>query len=784
MKRTLGTAGWLVLAAATLLAAGARPALAQSSFQFSFQAQAGVPPSLPQPVTNLSVSLSSPTVIEGELILNWTAPDAYTPVEGETVQAYTIKYATFSISPTGVPGATDLGGSSVTWWNTATFTSIKGSAQPPGFNDTLTLTRLEPGVTYFFAIRSTNSVTPALSPFDSLSVTAQQAYAVVPNFIPPTQAFTTLTPLCGREQLSWTPINTNVTYDFDRYRVLESSPTSPTPGAPYGNFFDVTGGAINPVTQLSTGTLSTGIATNKVLANFTTYYYEILAYDRQGLVSVATAAPALVSTMAYPVPPNATSMSVQGSSVTPSLFVTWANPSFYQPFQAGILVRAQGTPLNTLPVDFSTYTAGANFGNGSVVAAWNAAANQSTYADTNLAGGTTYQYYVFNEYQQGSAVCWSNGTSGSIVLQPRPMAPSGVSFGLDQFGFSQVSWAPVSHFDTGAPMHVSGAYPPDNELFGYNVYSSTCSAAGCAGNSWTLVNVGGVIAKTSSTFTVGGAPTVKTYYVVRAVNNFSFESANSNTVDSALNLYAVATVGNIAVAQAIVPASLKAQLLAANNITGVDLTLVLIDHPEEEVPGGALRSIEIQVHRGDTGATVGGFTFKNGTVQLTITANSTQGLLAPAGVRRAQGGDVDIFWFNGVRFLEMNGDASTVQDAATVVTSNPGKYQLRSVTRTLAFTFDPSQDLLPRVITPNGDGLNDIMFFNTKVDGVTGKIFDIRGAKVADLLTCPGPGGDPFNHKCLYWDGKVTGKAVHSGIYIYDLNGQGHHFTGTAVVAN
>ncbi len=55
---------------------------------------------------------------------------------------------------------------------------------------------------------------------------------------------------------------------------------------------------------------------------------------------------------------------------------------------------------------------------------------------------------------------------------------------------------------------------------------------------------------------------------------------------------------------------------------------------------------------------------------------------------------------------------------------------------------------------------------------------------MADLKSCPGPGGDPFNGKCLYWDGKVTGKAVHSGIYIYDLNGQGHHFTGTAVVAN
>ena len=60
----------------------------------------------------------------------------------------------------------------------------------------------------------------------------------------------------------------------------------------------------------------------------------------------------------------------------------------------------------------------------------------------------------------------------------------------------------------------------------------------------------------------------------------------------------------------------------------------------------------------------------------------------------------------------------------------------------------------PRIFTPNGDGTNDRVGFhleNPEMLPVEGKIFDISGAKVADLQG----GADPTS--LLFWDGKDSG---------------------------
>jgi hypothetical protein len=88
----------------------------------------------------------------------------------------------------------------------------------------------------------------------------------------------------------------------------------------------------------------------------------------------------------------------------------------------------------------------------------------------------------------------------------------------------------------------------------------------------------------------------------------------------------------------------------------------------------------------------------------------------------------------------------------------------------------------PRIFTPNGDGFNDKVGFhfdNPEDLPVAGEIFDLSGAKVADLK--PGT-GDPASF--LIWDGKDTdGRTVAGGIYIYQIEYQGKHATGTVAVA-
>lgn len=88
----------------------------------------------------------------------------------------------------------------------------------------------------------------------------------------------------------------------------------------------------------------------------------------------------------------------------------------------------------------------------------------------------------------------------------------------------------------------------------------------------------------------------------------------------------------------------------------------------------------------------------------------------------------------------------------------------------------------PRIVTPNGDGKDDVAFFKFDSDltgiPVTGDVFDITGAKVGSL------GVSTVNNHWLSWDGKDSdGKVVPSGIYIYLITLGNSRLTGAVVVA-
>jgi len=88
----------------------------------------------------------------------------------------------------------------------------------------------------------------------------------------------------------------------------------------------------------------------------------------------------------------------------------------------------------------------------------------------------------------------------------------------------------------------------------------------------------------------------------------------------------------------------------------------------------------------------------------------------------------------------------------------------------------------PRIITPNGDGKNDVAFFNfdQSLSGVpiSGDVYDLSGAKVAAM------GVFGTDDSKMTWDGKDSdGRVVPSGIYLYQIILGSARLTGTVVVA-
>lgn len=95
---------------------------------------------------------------------------------------------------------------------------------------------------------------------------------------------------------------------------------------------------------------------------------------------------------------------------------------------------------------------------------------------------------------------------------------------------------------------------------------------------------------------------------------------------------------------------------------------------------------------------------------------------------------------------------------------------------------------LSRVVTPNGDRVNDRFFVcydNFSDSGVSGRIYTLLGAEVASMTHVRSPlagcaGGTLPQHAS--WEGRTSEGAVRSGIYVYRIEAEGKTYAGTFLV--
>ncbi len=385
-----------------------------------------------------------------------------------------------------------------------------------------------------------------------------------------------------------------------------------------------------------------------------------------------------------------------------------------------------------------------------------------SFIDRPLISYTSY-YYKVAPVDSGGAEGPASPVVQAVPYTLPPLLPTGIVV-VPTSNDVTVSWSTTTHFSDGTVFYDT-ASPASDELQGYQLYRSTsiCAAP-------TLLATLGV-GQNSHTDVTGGLPY---FYQVKSYNSLSASTATV-VFDSLGSAYYVA---DDCQSKAIIPDSLNKQLSAGNNGYGEDIAIIAQRRPQD-TGGEIIQSVSFTPLLGGHTPLANFHLPSPATIQLHYLTSGgrpvPQNLVASA----APAGDLGMYWNNGAAFQKMYGKVDTTDQIVDVESPNLGVYQIRTLARSAGPVFDVS-NLASRVITPNGDGLNDTLIFtydpgpNNVVP--TGQIFDLKGRQVADMT----PGAVP---NTLTWDGRMNGRYVTSGVYIYQIKGGGQTFNGTFVVA-
>jgi hypothetical protein len=724
MRRwTQKLATFLVVAAALPCLPASARAGPQDSLTISFSMKDIWPPA---PITDLTATAGT----EGQVLLGWTAPDENGALpNGKKVHTYTVRIATFSA---------DSVGSTTTWWNMAA--DVSGEPFPPlapPSPQSMILSGLDPGATYFFAIKSADNVS-LVSPIDTkTSAAGQQAWALVYDAVPP--APSGLVPLAlgsSTIQLSWTPPSAP---DLDYYRIFIDS----TPPFDFGDQYVVA------VDSTASVFLHEGLAVSA------TYYYRMTVVDKgapaylgQALESAVSASTWTV-TIARPLPPAPAGLSaVAGMN---KAFLTWTDNSASVPdFVYYKLYRSTKEASDFVSVTTTTAV---------------------SYTDRFLTPFTSYYYRLVARDSFGLESVQTS-TVSVLPYNIPPEEPHGVRSALSADGSSTTfSWSPTASFDDGTPFDSAGT-PTVDELQGYRILRSATPLAS------DLVFISSVPVGVSSYTAFTGGDLY--YYRLQAYN--SAGGSDEAMLVSGTGLQSFILPDNIT--RLVVSDDMAAALDAGANGLGDSIDIERRFRPED-VAEDIFTSVEFRARRNGL-QDIPNFSFDKPATVILRYSTGTAGAPAPMGAAAAgakpaalSAENLGIFWYNGADFKKLYGKVDTAAQTVSVQTPNIGIFQIRALLRSSGAVFDLS-NLSGRVFTPNGDHKNDLMVFGYDPGPrnivPAGKIYDLKGMFVADMT----PGLVPFT---LVWDGRMNGKVVAGGVYVYEIKGDGKTFSGTIVVA-
>jgi gliding motility-associated-like protein len=401
----------------------------------------------------------------------------------------------------------------------------------------------------------------------------------------------------------------------------------------------------------------------------------------------------------------------------------------------------------------------------------------ASYQDSGLVELVTYYYRVRAINNDGifsapsSTVSVYTSVTGDNNV---PAAPAGLKGYLDPSArvFS-LTWEPTTLTSTGDPL---------SNLIGYYIYKRE-TLSGPANRV-----TPNPISTTAFADRVNGA---LSYYTVHAVTQAGIESADSMIADSSpdANIIYISSDG---VSHVMMPDTVNDLLRSAFNKYGVPLTLRL---SEQALPADSIivRNVRIELVRTDTNQAVADLAFAQPQATVAVGYGVAAGQVtrgAPAsGNSRGPAmlgvtpQNLSLYWFNGVTWVRIGGKLDALQQVIKTKSSYLGSYQLRAQGGSTSLALSQG-NVYPRLFSPNGDGLNDRVYFileNPNNAQVSGEIFDKNGRHVRNLPPAAQQSGIGTT---LSWDGKDNqGVVVPGGAYIYKITGEDKTFTGSVGVA-